>query len=334
MDHKRYDLSKILVTGASGIVGKNVCIALRKKKIKFKKLSSFSENKKFLLEKKKLVFNLSRKISPTLIIHCAIDDKLNPNFIKNVKMIKNLTKFFKAPIIYMSSVAVYENIKKEYLSENIKIKKLSSQYAKVKKICEDIVLSRNIDNDESAKIFISPWTIPGYDFTNLINQYSIFNMLTNGKKSKKNNKINIAESNTLDLVDWDIFNPSILKNLNILLNKFAIDKLNEYKNKVNQYKSNMISIKKVRKAEKLLSNIYSGFILSVQSYGFFVEISELNVEGLVHVSTLNNDWYEYRSRQNLLIGRKSKKSYKVGDQIEVKIIKVDILKYQIDLELT
>jgi len=90
----------------------------------------------------------------------------------------------------------------------------------------------------------------------------------------------------------------------------------------------------LKKAEKLLGNIYSGFILSVQTYGFFVEISELNVEGLVHVSTLNNDWYEYRSRQNLLIGRKSKKSYKVGDPIEVKIIKVDILKNQIDLELT
>ena len=65
-----------------------------------------------------------------------------------------------------------------------------------------------------------------------------------------------------------------------------------------------------------------------------MEISELCAEGLVHVSTLNNDWYEYRSRQNLLIGRKSKKSYKVGDEIEVKIIKVDILKYQVDLELT
>ena len=100
----------------------------------------------------------------------------------------------------------------------------------------------------------------------------------------------------------------------MLFNKFVIDKLNEYKYKVSQYKSNMISIKKVR-AEKSLNNIYSGYIMSVQSYGFFVEISELNVEGLVHVSTLNNDWYEYRSRQNLLIGRKSKKSYKVGDEI-------------------
>ena len=138
----------------------------------------------------------------------------------------------------------------------------------------------------------------------------------------------------MNLVNWDIFNSSISKNLDTLFNKFVIDKINEYKCKVNQYKSNMISIKKVRKAEKSLGNIYNGFIMSVQSYGFFVELSELNVEGLVHVSTLNNDWYEYRSRQNLLIGRKSKNSYKVGDEIKVKITKVDILKYQIDLELT
>ena len=127
---------------------------------------------------------------------------------------------------------------------------------------------------------------------------------------------------------------SISKNIDLVFNKFTIEKFNDYKNKVKQYKANMISIKNVRKAEKLIGNIYSGFITTVQSYGFFVVIDDLNVEGLVHVSTLNNDWYEYRSRQNLLIGRKSKKSYKIGDKIEVKIVKVDILKYQVDLELT
>ena len=196
--------------------------------------------------------------------------------------------------------------------------------------------SKGIDNDDSEKIFISPWTIPGYDFINLMNQYCILNILINSKKSKKYN-IHVvndsAENKSLNSFNSDIFNSSISKNIDTLFNKFVIDKLTEHKSKVNQYKSNMISIKKVRKAEKLLGNIYSGYIISVQSYGFFVELSELNVEGLVHVSTLNNDWYEYRSRQNLLIGRKSKNSYKVGDEIEVKIIKVDILKYQIDLEL-
>ena len=74
----------------------------------------------------------------------------------------------------------------------------------------------------------------------------------------------------------------------------------------------MISIKQVRRAEKSIGNIYSGFITSVQSYGFFVEISDLNVEGLVHVSTLNNDWYEYRSRQNLLMEESQRDPTKLG----------------------
>jgi len=198
------------------------------------------------------------------------------------------------------------------------------------------LISEDSNNEESEKLFITPWTIPGYDFTNLINQYCIFNMIINGKRSKKKDikEINIMKNGSWDSVNWDIFSPSISRNIEALLNKFLIDKINEYKNKISQYKSNMVSIKKVRKAEKLIGNSYDGFILSVQSYGFFVDITDLNVEGLVHVSTLNNDWYEYRSRQNLLIGRKSKKSFKVGDKIEVKIIKVDILKYQVDLELT
>ena len=77
------------------------------------------------------------------------------------------------------------------------------------------------------------------------------------------------KKNSWDSVNWDIFSPSISRNIEALLNNFLIDKINEYKNKISQYKSNMISIKKVRKAEKLIGNSYDGFILSVQSYGFF-----------------------------------------------------------------
>ena len=141
------------------------------------------------------------------------------------------------------------------------------------------------------------------------------------------------EKDTWKEVSWGIYNSSTSKNMDLIFDERIIDKINEYKDKVKQYRLNMINIKRVRKAEKLLGNIYSGLITTVQSYGFFVEIKELFVEGLVHVSTLSNDWYEYRSRQNLLVGRKSKKSYKIGDIIDIKIIKVDILKYQIDLEL-
>ena len=199
---------------------------------------------------------------------------------------------------------------------------------------EVTLISKDNSIDDSKNI-ISPWTLPSFDFTNLINQYNIYNMIINGKRNKNSggNLINIMERESWENVNWRLYNSSIIKSLDLLFNNLMIDKINEYKDKVRQFKSNMITIKKIRKAEKFIGNKYSGLIMAVQSYGFFVEIPELYVEGLVHVSTLSNDWYEYRSRQNSLIGRKSKNSYKIGDEIDIKIIKVDILKYQIDLEI-
>ena len=199
----------------------------------------------------------------------------------------------------------------------------------------DVTLISKDNSIDDSKNIISPWTLPSFDFTNLINQYNIYNMIINGKRNKNSggNLINIMERESWENVNWRLYNSSIIKSLDLLFNNVMIDKINEYKDKVRQFKSNMITIKKIRKAEKFIGNKYSGLIMAVQSYGFFVEIPELYVEGLVHVSTLSNDWYEYRSRQNSLIGRKSKNSYKIGDVIDIKIIKVDILKYQIDLEL-
>ena len=199
---------------------------------------------------------------------------------------------------------------------------------------EVTLISKDRFINESENI-ISPWTLPSFDFINLINQFNIYTLIINGKRNKnsRGSIINIMNKDSWKDVNWDIYNSSILKNMDFIFSNLLIDKINEYKNKVKQFRSNMINIKQVRKAENFIGNNYKGLIMTVQSYGFFVEISELNVEGLVHVSTLSNDWYEYRSRQNLLIGRKSKKSYKIGDLIDIKIIKVDILKYQIDLEL-
>ena len=88
-----------------------------------------------------------------------------------------------------------------------------------------------------------------------------------------------------------------------------------------------------REAQKIIGQEVTAIITGVQSYGFFAEIEDLTAEGLVHVSTLGDDWYEYRSRQNLLVGRKNKKTYQLAQKIKVRVLKVDILKNQIDLEL-
>src|SRR5438552_2304858 len=57
----------------------------------------------------------------------------------------------------------------------------------------------------------------------------------------------------------------------------------------------------------------------------------LRVEGLVHVSSLKDDWYEYRARQQALFGRKNRASYRLGDRVAVQVKSVDYYRQQIDL---
>ncbi len=176
----------------------------------------------------------------------------------------------------------------------------------------------------------SPWTLPAKDYINLANQYNVYLMFKNAKRFKH---INVSKKDSWKEINSKLFNASSLKISNSLFNSSIVERYNTFKSKSNSYILNIISLKKIREAEKFVGEVYKGLIITVQSYGLFVELPELFIEGLVHVSTLNDDWYEYRSRQNLLIGRKSKNTFRVGDLIDIKIIKVDILKYQIDLEL-
>jgi ribonuclease R len=90
-------------------------------------------------------------------------------------------------------------------------------------------------------------------------------------------------------------------------------------------------LKKAEFMQQHTGKVFHGLITGVQSYGFFVEIEELLVEGLVHVSSLKDDWYEYRSRQQKLVGRKNRKQYKLGDRVEVQVKSVDYYRQQIDL---
>ena len=181
---------------------------------------------------------------------------------------------------------------------------------------------------------IAPWTLPTYDYVNLINQYNIFNLHKNGNRSRKGSEeVDLLRKDSWELIKWSLISSNNLKISKILFNELTIDKCNENKIKLQNYKSNMINLKQIREAEKLIGKVFTGLITTVQSYGFFVDLPTLSVEGLVHVSTLNDDWYEYRSRQNMLVGRKSKNTHRVGDKINIQIMKVDILKYQIDLEI-
>ena len=78
---------------------------------------------------------------------------------------------------------------------------------------------------------------------------------------------------------------------------------------------------------------FTGIIVSVTQFGLFVELAEVFVEGLVHISSLRDDYYIYLEEEHKLRGQRQHKAYKIGDAIKVKVSKVDISLRRIDLVL-
>ena len=71
-------------------------------------------------------------------------------------------------------------------------------------------------------------------------------------------------------------------------------------------------------------------ISSVTNFGIFVEIPRLHIEGLVHVTELGNDYFVFNKEKQMLEGEKTKKKFRLGDEVVVKLIRVDLELGKID----
>ncbi len=78
---------------------------------------------------------------------------------------------------------------------------------------------------------------------------------------------------------------------------------------------------------------FSGFITGVTSFGIFVELEDLFVEGLVHISSIKDDYYIYHEEKHSIIGEHKKKVYRIGDKVKIAVENVSMGKRQIDFVL-
>jgi ribonuclease R len=78
---------------------------------------------------------------------------------------------------------------------------------------------------------------------------------------------------------------------------------------------------------------YDGIISHIASFGFFVELNDVFVEGLVLLNTLYDDYYHFEEERFRLVGRRSRKIYRVGDKVNVRITLADVEKNQLHFAL-
>ena len=79
--------------------------------------------------------------------------------------------------------------------------------------------------------------------------------------------------------------------------------------------------------------VYPALVIDVRNFGFFVDVPGLAMSGLVHLSSVTDDFYEFDEARGQLTGRRNRRVIRLGDQVQVQIAKVDSFKKQVDFRL-
>jgi ribonuclease R len=94
-----------------------------------------------------------------------------------------------------------------------------------------------------------------------------------------------------------------------------------------------VKVKQVEYMARHLGDELEGIISGVTNFGLFVELNDLLIEGLVRMRDLGDDYYLYDEKNYSLIGRRTRKRYRLGDKITVQVMRVDIEDREIDFRI-
>ena len=95
----------------------------------------------------------------------------------------------------------------------------------------------------------------------------------------------------------------------------------------------IVNLKKCQYMLERIGEEHRGFVVSVQPFGFFVELEEIFVEGLVHVSALGDDYYQFDEATHSLTGMSRRRRFTIGDPVIVTVHRVDPDRREIDFRL-
>ena len=108
----------------------------------------------------------------------------------------------------------------------------------------------------------------------------------------------------------------------------------ERERRADEAERELVQWKKVRFMADKVGDEFEGYITGVSAFGLFIELVEHFVEGLVHVSTMADDYYRFVEKAHTLQGEKTGRVYRLGDKVTVQVVKVDMERRQIDLGLS
>jgi ribonuclease R len=109
--------------------------------------------------------------------------------------------------------------------------------------------------------------------------------------------------------------------------------LSDMERRASDAERELVEWKKVRFMADKIGDSFTGYVTGVQSFGLFVELEQIYVQGLVHVSSMTDDYYAFDERAHTLKGESAGRVYRLGDRARVQVARVDLERRQIELAL-
>ena len=107
----------------------------------------------------------------------------------------------------------------------------------------------------------------------------------------------------------------------------------EMERRADEAERELLQWKKVKFMADKVGDEFEGYVTGVAPFGLFVELIEHYVEGMVHVSTMADDYYRFVEEGHFLYGEKTRRKYRLGDKVSVQVVRVNMEMRQIDLAL-
>jgi ribonuclease R len=114
--------------------------------------------------------------------------------------------------------------------------------------------------------------------------------------------------------------------------KEIASKASENERKAVMLERDVVDMKKAEYISKYINKRFEGVINSITGFGIYVSLPN-TVEGLVHISTLNDDYYHYDEDLMILTGERRKKIYRIGDKVTIQVMKVNISEGEVDFTI-
>ena len=173
------------------------------------------------------------------------------------------------------------------------------------------------------------FTSPIRRYPDLIVHRYLREVLEGGRNEEGRRKVDLGRKNATKVVSWPIFDEEIARELHGKLESIA-DHSSERERAADDAERELMDWRKADFMAERVGEEFDGIITGVKEYGFYVELNEFFIEGLVHVSTLIDDHYEFQERKHRLAGHRSGRKFRLGDAVRVCVDRVDRARHLVD----